>query len=490
MPHDVFVSYAHADDVPPSVAPMGLVSTFVEELKRALRWKLGGCGADVWKDYFLAMNDRVEETLAERVRSSRTIVLFMSEGYLRSRWCQQEINEFLRAHRPERAESVFVVAIDETDRTRWPERVRELTPLELFTKSEAGVIERLGFPNPPKDGGLYWTRLNELAHFLCRYLRSRESSEATVNATPAPVTVRSQDAPHAGSVWIAQPARDLQEQWESLASAIRQHGITVRPAGHSTYVANDLVAFRESVERDMTGSRMLVQLLSAEPGSRGPTGASALSIQASAARLYAQTYGTPYLRWRPADLRVESIDDVEHRDLLRGTIASGFEAFRQQVLDSLTQAPQPPLSRDAPADKSDGSLSVCVTAGPKDRDLSDAVANVIEGMGHAAVAVPPAPEGSQTQATYREQIEALLREVNGVIVVHGQEDGLWVTSRHFQVRKILAPKRKGLWGAYLNGPPPNKARVRIADPGVMALDCRDGVKPEPIRDFIHALGGQ
>ena len=95
MPHDVFVSYAHSDDECPKGAEFGWVTTFKEELRKLLRRKIGGQGADIWMDHLLTSNDRVTDTLMQTVRESRTIVLFMSRGYLRSQWCQAEINRFL-----------------------------------------------------------------------------------------------------------------------------------------------------------------------------------------------------------------------------------------------------------------------------------------------------------------------------------------------------------------------------------------------------------
>jgi len=118
MPYDVFVSYAHSDDERPRGAEFGWVTTFTEELRKLLRMKIGGQGANIWMDHQLTSNDRVTETLLQRCCESRTIVLFMSKGYLRSQWCQNEINSFLDQNSTHKnKESVFVVAIDETNRS-------------------------------------------------------------------------------------------------------------------------------------------------------------------------------------------------------------------------------------------------------------------------------------------------------------------------------------------------------------------------------------
>ena len=135
------------------------------------------------------------------------------------------------------------------------------------------------------------------------------------------------------------------------------------------------------------------------------------------------------------------------------------------------------------------SLSLCITGGPKDIDLSNKVADIVEDMGHVPIVAPPAPDHDQSPADYRTLFEELLSGANGVILVHGDESALWLQSRHVQVRRVLAPTRRGLWGALLEGPPSTKPSLPFADPAVDRLDCRQGIRPEPIQLFIAKLSG-
>jgi hypothetical protein len=110
-------------------------------------------------------------------------------------------------------------------------------------------------------------------------------------------------------------------------------------------------------------------------------------------------------------------------------------------------------------------------------------------MGHVPFVAPPVPDHDQSPAAYRALFEDLLSDANGVILVHGAESALWLQSRHAQVRKVLAQTRRGIWGALLDGPPPTKPPLRFADPAVVMLDCRQGVRSEPIQCFINRLSG-
>jgi hypothetical protein len=494
MPYDVFVSYAHADDVCPKGADFGWVTTFKEELSKLLRMKIGAQGAAIWMDHQLTSNDRVADTLMQRVRDSRTIVLFMSRGYLRSQWCQTEINRFLAensAHKNK--ESVFVVAIDETNPDDWPTRVQALTPIEFFKCSRTGAIELLGYPNPPTESSsAYWTKLNELAHLIVKHL-----DQLGTVSRPAPQprigTSSASSAQHRlPIVWIAQPTDDLHTKWELLASAIRQHGADVRPRGHSTYSRSDIAAFRFSAEADIADAILLVQLLSTTPGypfARGSGNTN--SIQSFVARLHMETHsGIALLKWRSPEIDLEHIPDTTQKELLQGATACGFEQFRQQVLDILDRFMHPKaVQAFSPPLEGADALSLCITGGPKDVDLSHEVADIIEIMGHVPIVAQSAPDQDQSPAEYRMLFEDLLSGVHGVILVHGNDSALWLQTRHVQVRRVMAQTRRGIWGALLDGPPPAKPPLRFADQAVVMLDCRQGVRPEPIECFIAKLSG-
>ncbi|MBK8814001.1 MAG: toll/interleukin-1 receptor domain-containing protein [Methylococcaceae bacterium] len=143
---DVFISYAHADDEPPFGLTFGWVTIFVDELKKRLRSKLGGNGARIWMDYQLAANDKVTDALLNAISQSRTIVLFMSNGYARSEWCQKELGTFLDHNSSHKhKESVFIVELYPTNRENWHPRLQELTPIQFWRKDLDEVPQLVGW---------------------------------------------------------------------------------------------------------------------------------------------------------------------------------------------------------------------------------------------------------------------------------------------------------------------------------------------------------
>ncbi|HAB19454.1 MAG TPA: toll/interleukin-1 receptor domain-containing protein [Verrucomicrobiota bacterium] len=484
---DVFISYARSDDEPPATAEFGWVTTFVGELKKVLRRKLGGKGAEVWMDHQLASNEPLTETLLERVRSSRTIVLFLSKGYLASRWCQFELERFLEQNAANKnRESVFVVAIDEADRTKLPQRIQELIPLELFALTLQGIPELLGYPFPPRDGDSnYWKRLNELAHWLAQQLSRQPSSAPLLEPVSSPSTAVKMPV-----VWIAQPSDDaFQGNWEGLASAIRQRGIAVLPTACSSYPVTSSDDFRARVESDLQKAAILVQYLSAKPGRVFQNGAGTPdSLQASLARLQCELRsGLTFIQRRARGINVEEIPDQAHRAFLRGVLECGPEELRSEVLAALDKLRQPVTPHPAPDGGIADSLSICITAGPKDQRLCDTVAEIIQQLGHTPLPAPPAPTVDQKPEEYRADFEALLHEVNGVIICHGSQPVFWVQGRYAQVLRVLAPRHRQRSGAILEGPPPEKVWSPRNNDGMARLDCRTGVTQEPIRKFVELL---
>jgi hypothetical protein len=114
--HDIFVSYALADDQPPPGANDEWVTTFVQGLKLLLTQRLGSS-----EEYALKTDSAMaDNTFAQ----SATVIIIVSRSYLGSTWCQRGDNPFLRVvqQRIQEGARVFIVELDRID---LPERPPE-----------------------------------------------------------------------------------------------------------------------------------------------------------------------------------------------------------------------------------------------------------------------------------------------------------------------------------------------------------------------------
>jgi hypothetical protein len=496
--HDVFISYAHSDDEKQLGAEAGWVTTFVDELKKLLRRKMGGSGASIWMDNQLAANEQVTATLMERVTRSRTMILFMSPGYSMSAWCQKELGSFLEINCANKnKENVFIVELDLTERESWHPRLQELTPIRFWREGRDQVPQLLGWPVPNTDpDNPYWQNLNTLAHLITKYLKthseldkSDQKETTTIHFdTNRRVTLSFQPPTETKKiVWIAEPTDDLVDQWEALAAALRQADADLRPLGLDTYPRSSEAEFLDSLHTDLHSAHLFVQLLSQAKG-RHPKDStiSYTALQSSAASTFSRQQQCPFLQWRNPDVILEKVDDKDHQRLLTGAIACGFEEFRQRVLVAVQSLNQPSSVKPT-SNNEDESLAICISAHKADYDLGLKVSDILFELGAVALTTQTEPAPDQSPSEFNTQLDEVIANSEGMIIVYGQTPPMWVQAQYLRARKALAQKHKGLLSALLDGPPVDKPSVGLAGRNLMTLECRDGLLHHEIERFVNTL---
>src|SRR5689334_3419938 len=123
--HELFVSYAHVDDRYFLDVHLGWVSQLVEVLRRELEVEAGRPEeVRIWRDSeALRGNHAVSPEISRRVRSSALLLVVLSPGYIKSRWCQQELELFVESRGTE-GDWIFVVEKIPVERDRWPAVLR------------------------------------------------------------------------------------------------------------------------------------------------------------------------------------------------------------------------------------------------------------------------------------------------------------------------------------------------------------------------------
>ena len=132
--HDVFVSYAHSDNLPVAGTRTGFVSQLVADLQTEIGRKVRSLSLDVWWDHYsLAGNTKVTPEIMAAAGNSAAIVIVASPAYLRSEWCGRERNAFLEAlERAARSsQAVFIVSIESLDQGQFPGELRDFKGYEV-----------------------------------------------------------------------------------------------------------------------------------------------------------------------------------------------------------------------------------------------------------------------------------------------------------------------------------------------------------------------
>jgi hypothetical protein len=119
---------------------------------------------DLWMDYKISGNAPLTRHLRDKVEKSGVLLVLMSEWYLESRWCRDEVEWFFDAIRQKRANRpVFVVRVRSTDHTLWPdvfkdERGHPLIGYDFVGAEGSNLGLPKGYPSPEDapDGKKYY----------------------------------------------------------------------------------------------------------------------------------------------------------------------------------------------------------------------------------------------------------------------------------------------------------------------------------------------
>ena len=91
--HDVFISYAHFDNVPDREGDKGWVEQFAQQLSIRLLKRFGE-PVDIWRDPALKRSQLFDRVIEKAVQGSGVMISLITNRYLHSEYCQQEIKWF------------------------------------------------------------------------------------------------------------------------------------------------------------------------------------------------------------------------------------------------------------------------------------------------------------------------------------------------------------------------------------------------------------
>jgi hypothetical protein len=464
---DVFVSYATIDNEVTTIdgaQSKGWVVALLEKLRRELNSRIGGREVNVFFDHeSMRSNHPITSQLLEAARSSATLLVVMSPSYLASEWCRRERNAFLSVVNDRiAAGSLLVVRARPVVRDVQPEEFRDLRGIEFFS-SESGSRHRLlGIPSANELP--FIERICALTEELAAQLQSlrarRETGRPSSSAT---------------KVFVATATDDLEDREKDLHGYLTQAGLMVLPSPQSRYPTTDLASYEAAILGELGSCSVFAQLLSQSrgrelefaPGQRSP----ALQLE------LARRAQIPILQWRPRELDLGAIQDPGHRSVLEGAQACGIEQFKRTILDRARQKPEPRRPRPS-------QVVVFVNANTTDRGLACELGQALSTMG--VDCYWPIEEGSPESV--RADLEDNLNSCDGFVLVYGRTRLDWVHQQLRQARKTLSIREHPVkMLAIFEGPPSEKPGLAAAIPQLMTLNCRNGVDPNMLRQFVETL---
>ena len=481
--NDIFVSYAHVDNIPLSGISKGWVETFIDNLATKLAQKIGRTDLfKLWDDRLLAQNAPLTPEILDALKGSAILVLVLSPGYLKSPWCQREKNAFydLLRSKNRRSNSVFVVQRDRVARESCPEEIRDLLGFRFWEERGKGKEPRIaGEPVPLPDDLLYWGELSDLAGKLSHALEQlRGSAPIEPSSGLVPPRDPSEAPAKRPKVFLAEVSDDLYKARKKLLGALEQAGAEVFPK--SPYPLTT-VEYEQALGRDLGGCSLFVQLLSDLPG-RELHGSTKTIVTAQLE--LAKSLNKTILQWRDRELDLNEVEEDSQRQILEGAsvMAISLEELQYEVLHKAFPKPARESHTLVPTT---GDALVFVQSDAIDQALVKEICEVLEREQIGWVI--PSETGSPERV--RHEFEDLLLGCDALMLIYGQSPGGWVRQQLMNCRKLQHKRETPLRAlAVLEGPPPaNKGELGISLPSLRKLICHQGLDASRLIEFIEAV---
>lgn len=398
--YDVFISYAHADDVR-DASGKGWVEQFQEDLRAFLPQRLSGNIPSIFFDRTEIASNHQLAKLRAAARNAAVLLAVTSPNYAARPWTREELQAFTTSNDWQDGEETRLFAIECLE----PES-RTAYPPPLDSHIAMPFWEKHGAISMPLTAGAseYRIRINQLASDIAKKLRQIHDLPV---AAPAP-------APTAGpgrAVLLAQATDDLEVECEQVKTYLAQFNVAVLPA--EAYPQGG-EAFRSAFVQDLARARVFVQLLSASPGRRPPDMPEGYTAFQAAAAVAA---GVPIMQWRSPELNLDAVTNADHRRLLSGehVIVDSLEGFKAAV--------ERQVNKPAPAPKSaSSSSSVFIDASLDDLPLARQIQNEIE----ITARLTSVPELSGPPEKVRADLEESMLDCDVLVLVNGQDAPFWV----------------------------------------------------------------
>jgi hypothetical protein len=516
--YDLFISYAHIDDVSPFGEGKGWISLLHERLSVLLAQALG-YEPRIWRDgHNLQGNDYLTGALDAGVTRSLLLVPVISPRYVQSEWCNHEMEAF-HAGQPQahaagspgfrsRVFKVVKTPIPEHLRACEPAPIRSLIGYQFYGEDEAsGILTEF---SPAPTDKQYWRTLNRLVSDIKQTLielkhnpAAAEPAAVDVTAAPTPAhTVRTapaespSPAPAADSakfVYLAETTGDLAREREDVRDELRQRGYGVLP--EHRLPLDERSKIEEAVRADLARCCLSVHMVGPRYGSTPEDDpASVVQIQERlAAERGASDATFQRLLWTPPGLGSPALEITDARqksfvETLHAGLTAGAELLQNTVEDLKTRAVEK-LSASAKAQaappKRTKLKQVYLICENRDREF---VRPIKQYLFKQRFEVITWLEGDATAERLTEYHRKNLRECDAALIYFGSGDEPWVRKNLEDLEKAYGYGREDDWaaGAVYVGQPPNEQKEDFLTHMVpYVIHNLSGFNPEDLQDFVR-----
>ena len=525
---DIFISYCHTDNE--SVIGDGWIEVLHKLLWERLRQLYGSRSADdepsIWRDDRLQGNDDFSQVLDDELSRVALLISVLSPSYIKSGWCQREIDNFCKAAQQRLGLQVgnhhmrmLKVIKTPIERELHPGPLQAATGFAFFTMDrERDRAREFTLTAGDENHSLMLTVLDDMAHSIIDTLQGINDAAALPvapsaqgdAAKTAAATAAMGGAPRATvgmTVYLAEAHFEFDDDRLQLKRELSAHGLKVLPEGELSLRNPDL--FRQQAKAGLSACDLSVHLVGSRRSVVLPDDEEdtvALQNRLAAERS-AQT-GLRRLVWLPEHRLLQPPEDEEQRVFLeqlrrdpatqqgaelltlplQGLIAGIFDQLEKVRVSRLP--PERPVAPALPANPSpdagaNGAAppSVYLIWHPADAEL---VKPLRAGLFEQGLEVlEPLFEPGADEAAMASWHQSNLAECSAILVCVGAADVNWWRAQSGDLRRAVGlrnGKPLAARGVYL-GPPTAQFKEVLMMQGVMVCNGMAGFAPGLLQGF-------
>jgi hypothetical protein len=427
--HDVFISYAHIDNLRLGSDHEGWVSEFDDALRKRLSQLLGKTSA-VWRDPKLQGNDYFDDKIVHELVKAAVLVTVLSPRYAESDWCQKEVNQFLQAAeknlgvRIKDQSRIFKVIKTPVSLKKHPPKIRDLLGYEFFHKDpQTQRFREFSRIYGREYEVKFWNKLEDLVFDIRQMLKVIRGKET---ATTPSVT------PSGFTVYLAETTSDLSSERDQILSELKTRGHTVLPDRTLPLTGPEL----ESVVKENLGRCTLSVHLIGKNYGIVPESIyySVVEIQNSLAAEYSkQTPDFSRLIWLPPGLEPRDVrQETFVRALQNDPALQPGDDLLQIDLEELKTVIQDKLKVPEPKPAPDMSgTSIYLIYDQGDRKAIKPLSDYLCGLGLRVI--KPLFDGEEIDI--REEHEDSLSRCDSVLIYWGNAKEAWLRKKLRDLRR-------------------------------------------------------
>lgn len=436
--HDIFVSYAHSE------ALNEWSKRLVGDARKYVATGLGMRQAkdvDLWMDYKICGNEPLTRQLQNKVEKSGVLLVLMSEWYLESSWCRDELGWFFHAVRQKRADRpVFVVRVRSTDHSRWPEvfkdeRGHPLVGYDFVRDAEdnnLGFPKGFPFPEQAPDGKDYYEALSKLASDIVAQMKALALAKAR---QPVRATGLREQATQRERIFLAAaPAEDVDDLRDELAGLLRAQGCLVVPETNPL----DVDQVHEQAGEWVSNCDKFAQVLGSISGSWQHDSTGFVMYQHELAK----KHNKPVFVYRAPSLETSRVKKREYREFL--------ERFDQDDTGELqTFAERVTKVVEAPSPDGDAPRSLFMMASARDETLEREIRRLLAELDISVFPLARSARAGREVASVLDEGSSFLeiiKRCGAILLINGnvkEEDDLWVDGRVADIKFDIQRKLGG-----------------------------------------------